>query len=267
MYIIQNIIPVIVLFIVYILSLFFNLAPADWNGWLGFAGSIAGSAIAIYGVYWQVKKGSEQSKDDAQEQIKLLQKQISQEKEMNFSFSRPFFLIDQREIDLQKTRPVFWAERKPSLAYMTQVPTYYHLNLLEIHNVSDKAMLAIKVEVRFANETVGKIWIPRISSNSSVNIAFNTALDDMSGNIYANVWPKHPLTMINKVEVNFTTEIREKIKLVFSDELSNGKLKYQRELKRIENKGDLIEDYDTSEFDRAFYINLQGKEYDRKNNI
>jgi len=60
--------------IVYLLSLFANLKSPDWDGWLGFFGSIFGSIIAILGVYWQVSVQAKKAKEDAKQQQDLLRK-------------------------------------------------------------------------------------------------------------------------------------------------------------------------------------------------
>ncbi|WP_436702721.1 hypothetical protein [Lactiplantibacillus plantarum] len=161
--------------IVYLLGLFANLKSPDWDGWLGFFGSILGSIIAILGVYWQVSVQAKKSKEDAEKQQNLLREQLDNEKENQYRQARPFFLVSQEEINYGKEyegsmyRKVMVKGEDPVDAMMlddlslgfhlyvsdkansfsVQVPQHY----LIINNVSTKNMYAVKVLVNYDTQS------------------------------------------------------------------------------------------------------------------
>ncbi|BBM22857.1 hypothetical protein [Lactiplantibacillus pentosus] len=236
---------------IYLVSLFTSLQPADWNGWLGFFGSLLGSIIAILGVYWQVSVQAKKAKEDAEKQQNLLREQLDNEKENQYRQARPFFLVYEEEIDYIKELSTSIGQKAisegkdlldevcfgdHSLGFHLYIsdkadsdsvegPQHY----LIINNVSTKNMYAVKVFVtkKYDNgfeelddssyKEYDTISINKIGAGEKVLLLFGNNNE-----------------AINQVSIWYITEIRESIKLYFRDKGSG--LVYESKYKRLENQ-------------------------------
>ncbi|MCW6134474.1 hypothetical protein [Lactiplantibacillus plantarum] len=246
---------------IYLVSLFTRLSPADWNGWLGFFGSLLGSIIAILGVYWQATK-----------QNKLSQKQLNNEKESQYRQARPFFLVSQENVNFRNLL-IDEFEKKQMMEESDYVTTVMNLdawgkynvyltedidsdlvyeqsiNYLVIRNVSTKNMYAVRVFVSSAKNNDKKISDNSIQLNDSMNqenSSGNTksiSINKIAANSDAYLLFTNENRHINQVWVWYITEIRESIKLYFKDKDGEHGLEYQSDAKLIGNQKEMEGDY------------------------
>ncbi|MHC6161695.1 hypothetical protein [Lactiplantibacillus plantarum] len=232
--------------IVYLLSLFANLKSPDWNGWLGFLGSMFGSIVAIGGVYWQVNRT------------------IKNDKELVFSQSRPFFIVKLELVLTDFNMRYYYqrferdgVEQRVQERLKSMRSSQDEIPVLTINNVSEKTMMAVQIELELKNESREIYKVNRIGVNQKISILtqkIKNELDSDDGDIYSL---KERLSeIINDVKfvnVCYTTEVREQIKLVFA--FNNSSLEYLPQKKQIENHGDKLskEEYDSSGFEESPY--------------
>ncbi|WP_370561584.1 hypothetical protein AB5567_06140 [Lactiplantibacillus plantarum] len=248
---------------IYLVSLFTRLQPADWNGWLGFFGSLLGSIIAIFGVYWQVSVQSKKSQEDAKKQKDLLSQQLKNEKESQYRQARPFFLVSQEETDFRKTQndhiegiraceDCDWENEALNPSALNEYNIYSSKNIkresvfeeshnyLVIRNVSTKNMYAVKVFVA-SEKDIDKCFI---KLNDSVDQEDNKNFDSISINKIEANSDAYLLfcdkdSQIKQVLVWYITEIRESIKLYFEDADGRHGLEYKSDFKLIGNQKEM----------------------------
>ncbi|USZ61391.1 hypothetical protein NHN12_03095 [Lactiplantibacillus plantarum] len=239
--------------ITYLLSLFANLNSPDWDGWLGFFGSIFGSIIAILGVYWQVSVQAKKAKEDAKQQQDLLRKQLNNEKENQYRQARPFFIVSKELIDPQE-------RNKESISciystfYRSEVPySILGLTHIVINNVSKRDMYAVKVLVSTSTDDNFKQEFQKYSSAAALKsdefYKSCISIDKIAANEKVGLLFDH-YNEIEQVWIWYITEMRESIKLYFENE--NGGLIYRPDEKRLENQQkDGSANYDLSDFEET----------------
>lgn len=201
---------------------FFGNAAKDSNDWLGFWGGYLGAIVAIAGVFWQVTRTNKS------------------EKESQFRIARPFFIarILRGSVDIGESKNRYYTaldyERDATGSKLSDY-LVDHVNqnmvLVEINNVSSKSLMAVVVELIYEDE-VQKNMIDKISANSTIHIVDRkTVLNWSKSRRDINYW-EH---LLKGVKIQFTTELREKIQLVFTSDES-GLLKYDVNSKILENK-------------------------------
>lgn len=208
----------------------FNDIPGSNSDWFSFLGGYVGAIITIGGVYWQVRK------------------QTVADKEADFREARPLFLIS----------VVDEKENKDAIYYGNiDHPNYYELTSvlekvdnesfkqIKIRNISEKAMSAVRIVMKWNDDTNESINIETIDAKKENRILDKKTLELMYlKRMHDNRIVSYGYNKLNEVEVYFHTPIREKIKLVF--EYKDGKLVYKK--KYLENKGDKIDNYNLDGF-------------------
>lgn len=228
-----------------------NLIPGAGSndGWLGYWGGIVGAIVAIYGVYWQVNKQATQSKKDADAQTDLLNEQLTNEKENQYRQARPFFLLSQQRAnaDFSVNGYGIYTDKSGNDIYLEEdaiVPSNLvitsdtEINYLEIDNVSNKDMYAVKVffsensDDTFMSDFHKYVSLSNMGESqkkfydngmSIAKIKANQKCDFVIGSVKAK-----------RVWVWYVTELRESIKLFFEDEGIG--LTYKSENKLLENQ-------------------------------
>lgn len=208
----------------------FKNIPGSNSDWFSFLGGYVGAIITIGGVYWQVRK------------------QTVADKEADFREARPLFLIS-----------IVNEEEKNNVSYYGNLSFWFYNELeevldkvekekfkqIKIHNVSEKAMNAVKVVIKWNDNVEDTIKIETITDHEECRIITKKTLDK----IYYKRKHDHKdvssgYDSLTEVDVYFHTPIREKIKLVF--EYKDGNLVYKK--KYLENKGNKIDDYNLDGF-------------------
>lgn len=184
--------------------------------------------------------------------------QIRKDKESTFSQSRPFFKINYEvEKISQKTNKVYYDNLKDNNSQIKK--TSFDYQLIEIKNISPKRMLAVQVtifakKINYNHET--KIQekklefkIDSITPDESVNLILRN-LSKVCNFEYA---PTFEYYDFDNLTIYFTTELREKIKLIFKKEGES--LIYKKHF--IENKGDKIseKEYSLNDFKESKILN------------
>ncbi|MFT8837557.1 hypothetical protein [Liquorilactobacillus satsumensis] len=215
----------------------------DDGGWLGFwggyLGTMIGSAIAIGGVYWQVQKNVEFEK-------KLSKTQIESEKELAFRSRRPFCIVSYNQKKIYRKQLFYFGSIDDKEFYdFNNMLQDLSCNaepakspLLNINNVSEHRMMAVKVTVGYSDESEETFCIEKIDGEKEINII-------------TKVFTSKQLKKCSKqscelksVTIYFTSEQREKIKLVFN--ICDQNVKYQKEKRKIENHEDVFEESEYS---------------------
>ncbi|WP_369957360.1 hypothetical protein [Levilactobacillus brevis] len=227
--------------------------PGSNDGWLGFWGTYVGSVLAFGGIYWQVltsiKEERKISNASLEEQKKQNEIDRNEEKEISFSHSRPFFLPRQYCGDIGKFTGTLYADK---CGGVKDHNLKNYVTILSINNVSNKPMFAVEIIATFLDGSEKTVKIARISDAEEKRIIF--AKDD--SNYCSN--------KIVDLKIFFTTEVREKILLVFRNDKSEGNtsLTYIASEKKLENKicelknENPFKNYDTSDFVDAKKLKL-----------
>lgn len=211
-------------------TFFRNIGGGTDDGWLGFWGGYLGAIIAVIGIYVQINSERKQSEEEAKKQIKLLNQQLSDEKENQYRQERPFFLISFKTISSKNPddkgmngERVYcsdnYLDRKRS-------PDNRNIDdaLISLNNVSKKDMYAVKIlsteeeykSIKNHPEACSSVSINKISANSIAYMLFG----DVENIKWISVW--------------YITEIRESIKLYFK--VTDVGFEYKACLKEIENQ-------------------------------
>lgn len=240
-----------VIFISLLIELGLNCIPGAGSndGWLGYWGGIVGAIVAIYGVYWQVNNQAIQSKKDADAQTDLLSKQLTNEKENQYRQARPFFLLSQQSVTagLSANGHEMYTDKSGNDIYLERfsvvpgnliINSNTKINYLEINNVSNKDMYAVKV---LFSENLDDTFMSDFHEFVSLNdmkesqkkfydngmsiakIKANQKCDFVIGPVKAK-----------RVWVWYITELRESVKLFFEDDGIG--LTYKSENKLLENQ-------------------------------
>lgn len=212
----------------------FNIAT---NGeWLGFWGGYLGSIIVIGGVYWQVNR------------------QIKVEKENQFRQFRPFFLLTQEQVEVKKsvyslmiTKPGSSEEfadltDKGYVNKQLKLTQNETLTLLEINNVSNKDMYAVKIfvtdnlDVQFINDFNKFVSLDEMTEYQKNIYNSGISIDKIGANEKAYFVVNNHGTEVKQAWVWYITEIRESVKLYFRSDVDGHKLEYCKQQKLLENQ-------------------------------
>lgn len=249
-----------------------NFGVGDNNSWLGFWGGYLGAIVAIGGVYWQVNRT------------------LQSEKEALYRQNRPYFILQYTNDYVRKrTDEEKYYYLTKSSGFVSEAEDFIRVsglqhisfNMIQINNVSKKSMMAVRVVVTQDSDNKDrrkKFNINLIDIHDKVCLVFPEYVDDYIKASDENNGPtknkgefnfsntkfiealkeklkdKGDFLSITKVEIYFTTELREKIKLTF--ELKNNCLKYVG--KTLENKADeknlklLNSEYDVDKFEATY---------------
>lgn len=169
--------------------------------------------------------------------------QINKDKESTFSQSRPFFKINYGVEKInQKPNKVYYDSLKDNNDQLKR--TGFEYQIIEIKNISTKMMLAVQVtvfvkKINYNNEIESKkrkieFKVDSIKPDETVDFILRN-LSKQCGFEYISVFEYYNF---DEVVVYFTTELREKIKLIFEKEGES--LVYKKNF--IENKGDRIKE-------------------------
>lgn len=224
---------------------FFKNVSGSESDWFSFLGGYLGAIITIIGVYWQVNKQSKDSKEQLKSQFevtrKQLDEQIAADKEASFREARPLFILSFKEMIPVKSDevPIYFPwQVDPRIA------TGDTVQFINIKNVSENAMAGVKINLFKEDRIVDEIMISCIRGYSECLIIDNRTLESIGrygGNLektphQATYYKRFKMQELDRIEVYFTTPIREKIKLTFvvRDEIPE----YEKESRLIENKRD-----------------------------
>lgn len=185
----------------------------DWGAsLLGFWGATIGAIIGITGVWWQVNRTRDNTK------------------ELKFSQGRPFFIITVRKEMFLKNKLYvakgheYQKEVEKKISKNIRHKNYE--NILSINNVSNKDMYAVKVLLEKDDNTVVRFHINSVAKHSEINI-LDTDLEK-------------DINCILKIKIYYVTELRERIKLVFSN--NGGNITYLKKERMIENHGKKVDE-------------------------
>ncbi|KID42051.1 hypothetical protein LbDm2_2267 [Levilactobacillus brevis] len=142
----------------------FNLSNGTNDGWLGFWGGFLAAFISIFGIYWQV------------------QKNINASRESEFKKSRPFVLVslcpyrnqtrEKRVLHLDSLSSydrLFNSSLDKNDEYVPNKSSYLGplYLVLKIENVSDKPLYAVKLNFSNCVDST-EICVSRINANSTI---------------------------------------------------------------------------------------------------
>lgn len=193
--------------------------PNIYFGSVGeWVGSIA-TAIAIYMVYWQVNKT------------------LVSEKELDFSKSRPFFVIEQN---------LNYDESERCLAFFSSEAECnskgHHRYMIKIRNISNKKMMAIKIVGESDKGEKTAYFINYIKPEHTIAIVFPWKKDEIN---------------LSKISIYFHTELRERVKLVWERAPEGETLEYkEKKLANRLKKNDDVEafkGYDVNNFHESYF--------------
>ncbi|MDC2804819.1 hypothetical protein [Leuconostoc suionicum] len=191
---------------------------ADWVSGIG-------SIVAIFMIFWQVKK---------QRDYDI--KNISINKEINFSSSRPLFTLNYSDsIQLQEGETVYQTLDQRRFYFLGDK----RILGIDITNISVKPILALEVNVKYASNLSNSVFkVNQVKAGDRIVLGMGilNILDEENDSENEKILK---LNEIETVVVYFTTEIREKIKLTFKMNNSNNVLEYVG--KHIENRDGRID--------------------------
>lgn len=251
---------VIVPFILdYLLNILISGSETN-DGWLGFFGGYLGAIITILGVYWQVSKQSKDGKEQLNEQFKVsrnqLNEQIAAEKEARFREARPLFILSFREMQPKKLieLPIYSSGQNQD-----NLNTGDELQFINIKNVSNNTMAGVKILLyKKGNQIDSEIMISSIREHNECLVINDSSLSKARLASYKNFGENQPdptkmqiheMKKLERIDIYFTTPLREKIKLSFH--VVNGNPKYYKSDTMIENKGCNLDCYTLDSFQES----------------
>lgn len=274
----------------------FNWNNGSNDGWLGFWGGYLGAGIAILGVYWQVDRTNKSEKESQFRMsrpffiLKKINSAINISSEKNYYFLNDGIFLNSSE-DITNYLTTKLENNDKEIGKILTI---------DISNPSSKKMMAVYIKVNYGGE-IEEYRIESINPNHIVHLIFRSEIkkyaiskikkfkdnkdatgvfslyEDLSGDNQSTDIDKAASFIFEKynninvdidsIVLYFTTELRERIKLVFETE--NGVLNYDKNKKILENKDkndkdkikDLDENYRTSDFKQSITIRkIHGKE-------
>lgn len=210
-------------------------SKADDSAWLGFWGGYLGTIISVVGVYWQVHR------------------EIRNSKEIQYKDVRPIFTLD--IIDGSKC-----SEKDGTIEYNVkpiEFPAYISreccqicnyrfgwcadstidLPYVQLKNISDNPMLAIKVKLIWKNKSEDSFNINRINGNSNISLLnAYTHRYYVAKEITQIPVARIKLSILEYIELYYLTSRNEKIFMKFK--VNSGYKVPNLVEKRLEGKGD-----------------------------
>lgn len=246
------VILIVLAFIPVIIGLLMNTSCFDDisgsnDGWLGFWGGYLGSIAAILGVYWQVHV------------------EIQNNKENQYKEARPIFILNIMDGSMryQKEEPTEYNIKPVELpAYISKEcckkcnyrfawcqDSSIDLPYVQLRNISEKPMLAIKVKLIWANNLNESFNISRLNPNSSFSLIHSFAYRYYC-NFYIMNIAQHKISLdeLSYVELHYLTAQNEKIFMKFKiKEMYKSPDLVER---RLEGKGDFfsVDEYQIDNF-------------------
>lgn len=169
--------------------------------------------------------------------------QIRKDKESSFSQARPFFKINYKKTDILQINHPFYYEQEKDLFGVTKKSTWEY-QILQIKNISTMSMMAVQINAQVTdiekNLRTFNFKIDSIKPNKNVGFILKELAKLSDGKIVQT----KEYYKLNEVDVFFTTELREKIKLVFKYNADEKSLKYVEHY--LENKGQKISETEYS---------------------
>jgi len=219
--------------------------------WLGFWGGYLGSIIAIIGVAWTLNESK-----------KNMNITLRQEKENRFKESRPFFYIDiaknivdkQKKVNYYSSLPGYVEKGYEYSSYKEYLTSKENPNGLVLRNISGKRMMTVKVCLHYSKaiDTEGNFdemfMIKLIAPDSFVCLVGKLSYlgdyyfsEDDNDNYDFYDDKLSPFKYLENIKIYFTTELRERIKLVFNFDYEDYKERfhYCRDERILENKIEL----------------------------
>lgn len=225
------------------------------NFWGTYLGTMIGSGIAIGGVYWQVNKSVNAEKTISDDQKK-------DEKEMNFSRERPFFVLHMMEHPFLYGRHYVTSlkniDRNFYFKLKNAISQDMPISAILLNNVSNKKMMAVKIVLSKKNGKSETFFVDKISAGSQFilipediyktinNISFVLSEKEKS-KIFETI--SEPFFNSDfTLTIFFTTQVREKVKLYFK--YSERIFSYRKDMSKLENQGQNIvpSEYSNSDF-------------------
>lgn len=273
----------LIIFIPFLIEFIFYISPGHGNrgDWLGFWGGYLGSIIAIAGVGWTVIEGKSNLKKSLDEEHSNLETSLKEQRDeldetlKNQEIQLKETLKNEKEQQFRASRPFFYFER---LLSKNSLGTLYHSSLafgekfgklneylhrsssrdiLVLRNISGKRMMKVMIKLHYKNGIPTEVFkIGLVNADDSAylinRIAFNKDWDD----IYSYSDINNSYENLNEVEIFFTTELRERIRLVFDykiikiDSIMEQIFEYDEDSKILENK--IKSDKDLSYLDEKY---------------
>lgn len=209
---------------------------------LNFWGTYLAAVIAIGGIYWQVNR------------------ELRNSKEQEFNVARAFFLLNHKIESISTDSKIYFTDKTEDFNYKKDVGGK-RLPFIVINNISDKPMLAIEIKIQ-SSEIEELCSISKIDKNEMIYLfSFGTevAYDIATKAVMSYEESENRNSKINKaldnivnITIFYTTELREKIKLVYKFDKAKEEFDYSR--KYIESRGeDLNGEYNLSSFRESKY--------------
>lgn len=227
--------PMIILDLTMDLSFVNSWSRADDSAWLGFWGGYLGSLISVGGVYWQVRK------------------ELANNNENQYKEARPIFMLNIMDglRSWESGGPIDYNIMPVSLpAYVSKdccIKCKYRfgwckdssiaLPYIQLVNISENPMLAIKIDLIWSNKSSESFYINRISSDSDISLV-STFTYRYYNDYHVNHIPqsKIELDKLEYIKIYYLTAQNEKTFMKFK--VKEG---YQIPTlieKRLEGKGD-----------------------------
>ncbi|WP_431060899.1 hypothetical protein [Weissella paramesenteroides] len=169
--------------------------------------------------------------------------QIRKDKESSFSQARPFFKINYKKTKIFQINHPFYYEKEDDLFEKIK-KSRDNYQILQIKNISTLSMMAVQINAQVTGRKeelrTFKFKIDSIKSNDSVGFILKELTMFSDGQVV----PMKEYYKLDEVDVFFTTELREKIKLVFKYDADEKSLKYVEHY--LENKGQKISETEYS---------------------
>lgn len=249
-----GVIPIILLVGMHCLNFGF-FGDSSNDGWLGFWGGYLGSIIAILGVGWTLSESK-----------KNMNITLNNEKESQFRMARPFFHLDVNTNagNNKKDKLIFSSSLTESEGigeFSEYLANAKHYKYLSIDNLSGKRMMAVKVHLHYSEEINDKkikdenFFLNLIRPDESAYLISKTTFENrqafisIANGLYADYELYNPYENLEYAELFFTTELRERIRLVFdyindeSDSNLSKKFRYNKDKKMLENKTPKVDSY------------------------
>ncbi|MDV3544872.1 hypothetical protein [Leuconostoc falkenbergense] len=205
--------------------MFLGLDVGSWADWVSGIGSLG----AILMVLFQIKKN----------------------KESDFSQSRPMFKINYEVEAIKRKKDKVYYDR-PSDNNGQMYRGDFNYQCIELKNISRKSMLAVQVSL-YVTEINYDAKAPKVKRKINFKVDsvkpdenVNFILKNLSKTIGIQQVPIYEYYDFDEVIIYFTTEMREKIKIIYQKE---GKYLYYKK-SFLENKGAKIpnEEYTANNF-------------------
>lgn len=250
---------IIVAVIVFLMNIVILLCKEfDNEAKLSFFGSIFGSIIAICGVYYQV------------------QKDISNERELQFSISRPYIVFTTTE-SIDESMKIFFSgsDIDAGLTFVDNRGLLKAMPKLSLKNLSDNLLMSVKIIIRYEDNTYEEFMVDRINNAQTISFVlgskcindFNSKLNELNKLISQVVSPH----INNSEKEKEIEEIRKIGKMVLTKNrlLNDVQLKKfifeNADVDNIDKIGDLLNILDTDRVD--ILIEKSKSIYDNLNNV